>query len=74
MVFTSFVGIVFFGFDFHYYDEESGRFRTSVAREISAQAEALVAKAHTICPYSKATRGNIEVKLHANGDALQQAG
>ena len=33
------------------------------------QAEALVAKAHTICPYSKATRGNIEVKLQANGKA-----
>jgi Ohr subfamily peroxiredoxin len=32
-----------------------------------AQTEALVAKAHTICPYSKATRGNIEVKLQANG-------
>lgn len=31
------------------------------------QAGALVAKAHTICPYSKATRGNIEVKLLANG-------
>ena len=26
-----------------------------------ARAEALLAKAHTICPYSKATRGNIEV-------------
>src|ERR1700748_1385123 len=25
------------------------------------QAETLVAKAHTICPYSKATHGNIEV-------------
>jgi osmotically inducible protein OsmC len=37
------------------------------------QAEALVAKAHTLCPYSKATRGNIEVKLQANGKALQQA-
>ncbi len=35
-----------------------------------AQAEALVAKAHTLCPYSKATRGNIEVKLQANGNAL----
>jgi Ohr subfamily peroxiredoxin len=34
------------------------------------QAEALVAKAHTICPYSKATRGNIEVKLLANGKAV----
>jgi Ohr subfamily peroxiredoxin len=32
-----------------------------------SQAEALVAKAHTLCPYSKATRGNIEVKLLANG-------
>ena len=36
-----------------------------------AQAEALVAKAHTICPYSKATRGNIEVKLQANGRPVQ---
>jgi Ohr subfamily peroxiredoxin len=35
-----------------------------------AQAETLVAKAHTICPYSRATRGNIEVKLQANGKAL----
>jgi Ohr subfamily peroxiredoxin len=32
-----------------------------------AKAESLVAKAHTICPYSKATRGNITVKLLANG-------
>jgi lipoyl-dependent peroxiredoxin len=38
-----------------------------------AQTEALVAKAHTICPYSKATRGNIEVKLQASGKALQKA-
>lgn len=35
-----------------------------------AQTESLVAKAHTICPYSKATRGNIEVKLQANGKEL----
>ena len=28
-----------------------------------AQAEALVAKAHQVCPYSNATRGNIDVKL-----------
>ncbi len=26
-------------------------------------AEALVAKAHTVCPYSNATRGNIDVRL-----------
>src|SRR5262245_9381521 len=32
--------------------------------------ELLVAKAHTICPYSKATRGNIEVKLLANGTPI----
>jgi lipoyl-dependent peroxiredoxin len=38
-----------------------------------AQAEALVAKAHTLCPYSKATRGNIEVKLQANGKAVREA-
>ena len=38
-----------------------------------AQTEALVAKAHTLCPYSKATRGNIEVKLLANGKALPKA-
>ena len=37
------------------------------------QAEALVAKAHTICPYSKATRGNIEVKLLANGQPVAGA-
>jgi Ohr subfamily peroxiredoxin len=28
-----------------------------------AQAEALVAKAHEVCPYSNATRGNVEVTL-----------
>jgi Ohr subfamily peroxiredoxin len=28
-----------------------------------ADAEALVQKAHTVCPYSNATRGNIEVTL-----------
>ena len=38
-----------------------------------AQAETLVAKAHTLCPYSKATRGNIEVTLQANGKVLQGA-
>lgn len=36
-----------------------------------SNAEALVAKAHTLCPYSKATRGNIEVKLQANGKSIQ---
>jgi lipoyl-dependent peroxiredoxin len=31
------------------------------------QAVALVAAAHEVCPYSNATRGNIDVKLTANG-------
>ena len=35
-----------------------------------AQSAALIAKAHTICPYSKATRGNIDVKMLANGQPV----
>jgi len=31
------------------------------------QAVAIVEAAHQICPYSNATRGNIDVKLSANG-------
>jgi osmotically inducible protein OsmC len=31
------------------------------------QAVRIVAAAHQVCPYSNATRGNIEVKLTANG-------
>jgi osmotically inducible protein OsmC len=31
------------------------------------QAVRIVAAAHEVCPYSNATRGNIEVKLTANG-------
>ncbi|MNI96683.1 Organic hydroperoxide resistance protein OhrB [compost metagenome] len=29
-----------------------------------SEAEALVAKAHQVCPYSNATRGNIDVTLN----------
>lgn len=32
-----------------------------------AAAQAVVDKAHQVCPYSNATRGNIEVKLTVNG-------
>lgn len=39
----------------------------------AAAAQAIVEKAHTVCPYSKATRGNIDVKLNANGKALAKA-
>lgn len=35
-----------------------------------AQAATLVNKAHTICPYSKATKGNVDVKLQANGQPV----
>ena len=33
----------------------------------AAEAVRIVAGAHRVCPYSNATRGNIEVKLTANG-------
>jgi len=35
-----------------------------------AAAQDLVEKAHQVCPYSNATRGNIDVKLTANGRVL----
>lgn len=34
------------------------------------QARELVAQAHEVCPYSKATRGNIPVELKVSGQAL----
>lgn len=46
-----------------------GGFGLEIALEISlpgidkAEAEALVAKAHEVCPYSNATRNNIDVRL-----------
>ncbi len=36
----------------------------------AAQAAEVVAAAHKVCPYSNATRGNIEVKLTANGQVV----
>jgi Ohr subfamily peroxiredoxin len=36
-------------------------------------AEDIVRKAHEMCPYSKATRGNIEVTLKVNSQQLQKA-
>jgi lipoyl-dependent peroxiredoxin len=35
-----------------------------------AQAVKIVAAAHQVCPYSNATRGNIDVALTANGQAV----
>lgn len=36
----------------------------------SEQAIRIVAAAHQVCPYSAATRGNVEVKLTANGHVV----
>src|SRR3982074_2197007 len=36
----------------------------------SEQAARLVAAAHQVCPYSNATRGNIDVTLTANGQGI----
>ncbi|MDO7907287.1 organic hydroperoxide resistance protein [Paenibacillus sp. JX-17] len=51
-------------------DPSDGGFRLAVRLDVSipgvdrAQAEDLARKAHDFCPYSKATRGNIEVELN----------
>ncbi|MFD5038060.1 organic hydroperoxide resistance protein [Streptomyces sp. NPDC058378] len=51
---------------------EAGGFGLEVAISASipnvdpATAQALVEKAHQVCPYSNATRGNIKVELSAN--------
>jgi len=37
------------------------------------QAAEIVAAAHQVCPYSNATRGNIDVALTANGRRLEAA-
>jgi len=36
-----------------------------------AQARRVVAAAHRTCPYSNATRGNVEVELTANGERVE---
>jgi osmotically inducible protein OsmC len=38
-----------------------------------AQAANLMARAHDLCPYSNATRGNIEVNLTVDGASLEDA-
>jgi osmotically inducible protein OsmC len=37
------------------------------------QAVRIVAAAHEVCPYSNATRGNVDVKLTANGQTVAVA-
>ena len=39
----------------------------TIPEQDQATAEDLVAAAHRVCPYSNATRGNIDVKLTAHG-------
>jgi len=34
------------------------------------RAVSIVAAAHEVCPYSNATRGNVEVTLKANGQSV----
>lgn len=52
-------------------DESDGGFKIGVQLVVSAsglekeKAEELVKAAHEFCPYSKATRGNIDVDLHS---------
>ena len=36
-------------------------------------AVSIVAAAHEVCPYSNATRGNVEVTLKANGQSVPTA-
>ncbi len=36
----------------------------------AGEAIEIVAAAHQVCPYSNATRGNVDVKLSANGQAV----
>jgi osmotically inducible protein OsmC len=38
--------------------------------EDPAQADDLVRAAHQVCPYSNATRGNIDVTISVNGRPL----
>jgi lipoyl-dependent peroxiredoxin len=53
--------------------DASGAFTLAVDLDVTAPgldqaaAEKLVAQAHQTCPYSRATRGNIEVKIVAHG-------
>jgi organic hydroperoxide reductase OsmC/OhrA len=37
------------------------------------QALRIVEEAHKVCPYSNATRGNIDVRITANGHELVEA-
>jgi len=57
---------------------KGGSFVIAVALDVTLpqvedpeEAKRIVAAGHKVCPYSNATRGNIEVELTANGQAVQ---
>ena len=57
--------------------EERG-FNVAVTLDVSLpdiddaeRAKSIVAAAHRVCPYSNATRGNVEVTLTANGEPVE---
>jgi Ohr subfamily peroxiredoxin len=61
----------------HLQPDGAGGFKLAVDLDVTLpsvqdadQAVALVHAAHQICPYSSATRGNIEVALTANGQLV----
>ena len=59
-------------------DDEGGYFinaklNVTIGGVDAATAQSLVEKAHQICPYSKATRGNIEVEFTANAEPVKKA-
>ena len=57
--------------------KEDGAYKLGVTMDITLpsvqdadRAAALVRTAHQVCPYSNATRGNIDVELAVNGVSL----
>lgn len=52
-------------------DEADGGFKIAATLNVSIngvsqeEADKLIGDAHEVCPYSKATRGNVDVTLHA---------
>jgi Ohr subfamily peroxiredoxin len=55
------------------FNDDAGAFQLAVHLDVTvpnldqAGAEKLVAEGHKVCPYSNATRGNVEVTLTAHG-------
>jgi Ohr subfamily peroxiredoxin len=56
---------------------QGGGFKLEVSLDVTLpqvtdaeQAKSIVAAAHEVCPYSNATRGNIDVSLTANGQSV----